>query len=260
MATSAATSAVTPAASSTVIFGDSVNAVVASPASSRWPGPVNPVTYQDTGPDYAIEGPPGGSWVLSDVAPGDMPGGITEGGIQDTSWMTGTDGPEVDWDSAAGRPFAPSQAVIPDLHGQDTGAVFQAQYVTPATVGQITRHTGTGQTYNREYAFDPVQGGLVPAPNARQDYDQTQTWDPAPGDGGGWAPWDPGYSERPILNNVAYQATPVTDSGMYGVAGAIPDRAPMNDYTAQSYEAPPDVIVNQPAGPPTSNVGGWLLG
>jgi len=260
MATKAATSATTPAAVPTVIFGDLVNVPVGDPAKTRWPGPVNPSTYSDTGPDYPIAGPPNGPWFTDDAIPGELPGGAPEGGVQDTSWMTGHDGPEVAWDSSAGAPFATSGAVNPFLHAEDTGAVFQAQHVTPAEVGLIQRHTNTGQTWNREYVFDPVTGMNVPAPNARQDYDQIQTWDPAPGDGGGWAPWDPGYAERPILNNVAYQATPVTDHGsMYGVAGDLPDRSTYS-YDASAYEAPPDPIVNQPAAPDASGGGGWLLG
>ena len=261
MATSATTRAATSAAVSTVVFGDLVNVPVGQPAKTRWPGPVNPSTYSDTGPDYPISGPPNGPWILSEIPPGQAVGGVAEGGIQDTSWMTGTDGPEVEWDSSAGAPFAPSAALNPVLHGTDTGAVFQAQHVVGAEVGLIQRHTGIGQTYNREYAFDPVTGMNVPAANPRQDYDQIQTWDPAPYDGGGWAPWDPGYAERPILNNVAYTATPVNNNGsMYGVAGALPDRSQFNQYDAAAYEAPPDPIVNQPAAPAASGGGGWLLG
>lgn len=254
--TSAATAAATPA----VNYGDMVNVAVGSPAQERWPSAIDPSQYTDAGQQYPIEGPPSGPWMLADSigsVPEEMPGG----GIQDTSWTSGTDGPQVPWDSSAGPQFAPSGAVNPDLHAQDTGAVFQAQYSAPPSIGQLQRHTGTGQTWNREYAFDPVQGMYVPAVNGRTDMDQMQTWDPAPGDGGGYAPWDPGYAERPVLLNVAYTATPVTtEANVYGVSGDLPDRAPFNAYDAQSYEAPPDPIVNQPAAPAASSTGGWLLG
>jgi len=106
-----------------------------------------------------------------------------------------------------------------------------------------------------------VQGMYVPAPNGRSNLDQRQAWDPAPGDGGGWAPWDPGYSERPVMNNLAYQAYPVTNGEtVYGVSGDLPDRAPWQNYDAQAYEAPPDPVVSQAAAPEASMGSGWLLG
>jgi hypothetical protein len=257
---SAATSAVTQAATPAVNSGDLVNVAAGNPAQERWPGSVDPSQYTDAGPEYPIAGPPAGSW-MADEFGGSVPHAEQGGGIQDMSWTTGTDGPMVPWDSSAGAPFAPSGALNPDLHGQDTGAVYQNQHVTPAAIGTLTRTTGVGQTYNREYAFDPVTGMNVPAPNGRVDYDQRQTWDPSPGDGGGYAPWDPGYAERPILLNVAYQATPVTEvPDVYGVSGALPDRAPFNAYTAESYESPADPVVNQPATPAANTGGGFLLG
>jgi hypothetical protein len=259
MASSSASSSVTPAASAAA--GNSVNVPAGYPAAERYPGPVDPVQYTDAGPEFPIEGPPSGDWVLGDAAAGSLPEQSPGGGIQDTSWTSGTDGPQLPWDSAAGAPFAPSAAVNPDLHGQDTGAVFTNQYSTPPAIGRIERQTIPGQTWNREYVFDPVQGMYVPQANGRANMDQRQVWDPAPGDGGGWAPWDPGYSERPVLLNVAYQASPVTEEGgIYGVSGALPDRAPFNAYAAQAYAAPPDPIVTQPAAPAAGTGGGWLLG
>jgi len=167
----------------------------------------------------------------------------------------------VPWDSSAGAPFAPSGALNPDLHAQDTGAVFVHHHAVPAFIGKLERTSVTGQTFNREYVFEPVNGDYVPAPNGRVDFDQRQAWDPAPGDGGGYAPWDPGYAERPILNNVAYQATPVTTVGnIYGVSGALPDRSQYQAYAATVYEQPQDPVVNQPAAPAASSGGGWLLG
>lgn len=253
-------SATTPAATSAVITGDLVNVAAGTPAQERWPGSVDPTQYTDAGPTYPVEGPAYGSWVL-DAPTGSVAEVEQGGGIQDTSWTTGTDGPQLPWDSAAGEPFAPSGAVNPELHGEDTGAVFQNQHATPAFIGSLSRQTGIGQTYNRVYAFDATTGMLVPAANGRIDYDQAQRWDPAPGDGGGYAPWDPGYAERPILLNVAYQATPVTEvPDIYGVAGQLPDKSPWNAYQAESYESPADPVVNQPAAPAASSGGGYLLG
>jgi hypothetical protein len=255
--TSATSSAGLPAVNS----GDLVNVAVGYPAQERWPGPVDPGQYTDAGPDYLIEGPPSGGWVLDDWA-GNVPEQIQGGGVQDTSWMTGTDGPQLPWDSAAGAPFAPSGAVNPDLHSTDTGAVFAAQHVVPADIGQVVRHSPAGQTWNREYAFDPVTGGNVPALNGRANYDQMQVTDPAPGDGGGWAPWDPGYAERPVYNNLAYTATEVTSEPVYtGVAGQLPDRSPWQAYSAEFYEAPASpAIAPSPAAAAGGTSDGWLIG
>lgn len=253
---------VTPAATAAAAgSGNLVNVAVGYPAPETYPGPVDPVQYTDAGPAYPVEGPAAGPWVLDDWT-GSVPVQAPGGGTGDTSWTTGTDAPMTAWDSSAGAPFAPSGALNPDLHGQDTGAVFAAQHVPAAFIGSLTRHTGTGQTWNREYAFEPVQGQYVPAPNGRTDMDQAQYWDPAPGDGGGWAPWDPGYSERPVLNNLAYQATPVTQTeGIYGVSGDLPDRSQWQAYAAQAYEAPPDPAVASPGVPAASlGGGGWVLG
>lgn len=258
--TRATTPAATPAATPAVNSGDLVNLPAGSPAQEIWPSAVDPGQYNDAGPDYPIEFAPYGSWFAEPFVT-TLPESSPGGGIQDTSWQTGTDGPQVEWDSAAGIPFTPSRAVNPLLHAEDTGAVYQKQYVIPAEIGLIRRHTGVGQTYNREYAFEPVQGQWVPALNGREDYDQRQTWDPSPHDGGGWAPWDPGYSERPIYNNVAYTATSVTSQpSQYGVSGDLPDRSQFNSYAAQAYEAPADPQVANPGAPAADTGGGWLLG
>lgn len=258
MATSV-TSATAPATVPAVDSGDLVNVAAGSPAAGRWPGAVDPATYTDAGPEYPIEGPPYGSWFaepFTEVLPESSPGG----GIQDTSWQTGTDGPMAAWDSNAGPPFAPSGPGPLELHAEDTGAVYQALHTIPAEIGQLRRQTITGQTYNREYAFNAVDGMNVPARNDRIDFDQRQPWDPAPHDGGGYAPWDPGYAERPVQLNVAYEATPVGESGMYGLSGALPDRSPYQAYAASAYESPPDPLVTQPPAPAAADAGGWLLG
>ena len=258
-ATQSSTTSATVAA--TVPFpGDLVNDPVANPAQERYPGSVDPTAYVDKGPSYTLEGPVNGPWVMNEFS-APIPNIESGGGIEDYAWTTGTDGPMVPFDSNAGEPFAPSGHIHPWLHGEDTGQVFIDSHVVPAAVGAIRRTTKIGQTYNREFQFDPVTGEYVPAPNARTNMDQRQTWDPSPHDGGGYAPWDPGYAERPIYNNVAYQVTPVTTvDNQYGVSGDLPDRSQYQAYLASSYEAPPDPIVNQPATPAASTAGGWLLG
>jgi len=259
MTASAATSATAPAATPAVDTGDLVNSAAGEPAQERWPGAVDATQYTDAGATYPLASPPYGSWQAEpfvSTVPESSPGG----GIQDTSWMTGYDAPQAAWDSNAGAPFAPSGPPPAELHAEDTGAVYQALYSPAAFVGNIERHTITGQTYNREFEFDPVQGQWVPSLNGRINYDQQQTWDPAPGDGGGWNPWDPGYAERPIYNNVAYEATPVSESGSgQGVSGALPDRAPVQSYVAEAYEAPSDPVIGQTAAPAASAGGSWWL-
>ena len=254
-----------PSAVPSALIGDYVNIPVASPATEKYPGAVSPTQYVDPGPAYPIEGP------ITPTPPSSPFGGSTPvpgsgGGIIDLSFLTGTDGPQADWDSNGGQAVTPNLsypgAAPPELHADDgTGAVAAAQTIVPAFIGALKRMTGMGQTYNREYAFEPVNGQNVPVANGRVDYDQIQSWDPAPGDGGGYAPWDPGYSERPVLLNVAYSATQVNDvPSSYGVFGALPDRSQWQVYNAQTYAAPPDPLVNQPAAPAPSNSGGWVLG
>lgn len=252
--------ATSSATTSAVDSADLVNSPAGYPVQEIWPGAVDPATYSDQGPAYPLAGPPSGTW-MSDQFGASIPEVTTGGGIQDTSWMTGNDGPVAPWDSNAGPPFAPSGAVNQELHAQDTGAVYQSQHVVPAGIGIIRRQTIPGQTYNREYVFDSVTGQYIPGPNGRTDYDQAQYHDPDPKTGGGYAPFEPGYAERPIMNNLAYEATPVIDGGsIYGVAGNLPDRAPYQDFEATSYEAPVDPIVNQPPYPAAQSGEGWLLG
>jgi hypothetical protein len=260
----ATTSATTPAATSVLNSGDLVNVPVAYPSQERYPGGIDPSQYTDEGPEYPIEGPPAGTWTLNDW-PGKIPPSPEGGGIQDTSWMSGTDGPQVPWDSVGGGPTVVNLSYPgpndPALHGEDTGAVYQAFHATPANIGSITRRTILGETMNREYAFDPVTGEYVPQPNGRSNMDQIQFWEPNPIDGD--APFYPGYAERPIFNNVAYEATQVNEiPSPYGVAGQLPDRSPYNDYAATAYTSPADPSVSQPpaASDTSSSGGGWLLG
>lgn len=259
----AITSAVQPAVSSAVNPADSVNNAVWSPAAEKYPGSIDPTQYTDTNPYHGVEGPvPGG---------GDNPFGAAHtaphagsgGGIVDLSFTTGTDATQAVWDSNGGTSVLPNLsypgATLPELHDDDgTGSVAANQFIVPAAIGKLTRRTPAGQTYTRDYVYDPVNGGLIPSVNGRIDYDQYQDWNPAPLDDGPW--WTP-YSERPVLNNIAYQATPVnTVSNQYGVNGILPDRSQFS-YGASAYLAPPDVVVDQPAAPaPSASSSGWLLG
>jgi hypothetical protein len=255
------TSSTTAAAAAAVNPADLVNVPVGGPAQERWPGALDPGQYTDQGPAFAIAGPIADPWILTDFSSGVDLGPLDGGGVQDVSWTTGTDGPQAPWDSAAGHQFAPSGALPPELHGQDTGAVFMAQHSVPPAIGQIIRAAIPAQAFNRTYDFEPVNGQLVPQLAGRMNLDQQQRWDPSPHDGGGWAPWDPGYAERPILNNVAYQATQVNDvPGTQGVAGQLPERSPFNTYGAVTYNAPPDPIVNPPAAAAAGPADGWFLG
>ena len=256
------TSSTAAAAAGATLPGDLVNVAAASPAAERWPGALDPVQYTDAGPVHATAGPPADPWILTDFGgPQDPPGPLAGGGVQDVSWTTGTDGPQAAWDSAAGPPFAPSGALPPALHGQDTGAVYTSQHVVPAAIGQLIRAAIPAQAYSRAYAFEPVNGALVPELAGRMNLDQQQRWDPSPHDGGGWAPWDPGYAERPVLNNLAYMATPVRSlDNPQSLSGALPERSPFNTYGAVTYAAPPDPIVNPPAAAAAASDTGWQLG
>jgi hypothetical protein len=259
-ATSSATSTAT---SSAVINGDLVNVNTGDPAQEKYPGAVSPQQYTDEGPSYPLEGPVQGGSQPSPYG-ALTPGSGSGGGIIDLSFTTGTDGPQERYPEACSTPVALSfpGARPPALHADDgSGAVAAAQTVVPAFIGQLLRKTPTGQTYNRQWQFDTVNGQWVPSPNGRIDYDQIQMHDPAPGDGGGYAPWDPGYAERPVLLNVAYQATPVTSvNSQYGVNGFLPDRSQWQAYQAETYAAPPDPIANPTETPAVSNGSGWLLG
>lgn len=232
---------------------DLVNVPAGQPAQERWPGALDPAVHTDSGtvsPQFA--GP-----VFGDQAPepfGDtLPHLASGGGWQDTGPETGHDAPILPWDSSAGGPFAPSGPVDPDLHGTDTGGVWVKEYVVPAEIGTLTRRTMTGQTWNRVAETQTEKIGQ--AVNNRLDLDQQQWHDPD-----GYDPWTIPYAERPILNNVAYEAMPIqpTDSS-YTPAGALPDMSAYS-YAAQAYEAPPDpAVASAPA--PAANVGsGWLSG
>ena len=260
----ATTSAAKPAAissvasSTAIVQGDLVNVPAGKPASPIWPGAVNPVQYTDPGPGYPVEGPV--SRAHNPIIPGDIPLADSGGGVLDETYMQGTDAPMVPWDSSAGEPFAPSGALNPALHGQDLGAVAIHQETVPAFIGALRRFSPAGQTYNTEAETQTEKVSFTA--NGRMNYDQYQTLDPSPGDGGGYAPWDPGYAERPVLLNVAYQATGVSpEANQYGVNGVLPDRSQWNAYQASAYETPAEPVVSQNA--PVQQVpqvtGGWLL-
>lgn len=244
----------------------SVNVAAGSPATEKYPGAVDPQVYTEDYPaPFPIQGPNPAAGVSPYGA--QTPPAGSGGGIIDTTYLTGTDAPEAVWDSAGGTAVTPNLsypgALPPNLHEDDgSGAVAAAQTVVAAAIGKLIRKTPTGQTYNRDYAFEPVNGQLVPSANGRVDFDQIQEWDPAPGDGGGYAPWEVPYAERPVLLNVAYQQTPVTNVGnQYGVNGFLPDRSQWNSFQAETYAAPPDPVVNQSPAPAASSMGtGWLPG
>jgi hypothetical protein len=241
----------TSAAARAAVPVNAVNEPVAWPGAERYPGAVSPDEY---GPGSFT--PPGGGAGPTATAPGPQPFGAElppepmGGGYDDTVWASGHNGPQVPWDSSAGRPFAPSGALDPELHSQDTGGVWKREHVIPAGIGKLSRRAPAAQTYDRLSATQQSIG--LTAPNNRQDLDQYQDWDPD-----GYAPWSIPYSERPIFNNVAYQPVATTDPGTaYGAAGALPDMSPY-DYQAVAYQAPPDPSV-QPA--PAAAAGGMIGG
>jgi hypothetical protein len=254
MATPSTASAATSAADSSTDPVDLVNSPAGYPVQEIWPGAVDASQYTDPGdiPPGAPAGPPYGSWgaePFTETLPEQAPGG----GYQDTSWMTGHDAPQAAWDSSAGEPFAPSGAVDPLLHAEDTGAVFVHEYVVPAEIGKLTRRTAAGQTYN-EVAPTQTEIGQT-TPNGRTNLDQQQWHDPD-----GFNPWEIPYSERPIQNNLAYEAVATSSDGGYGVAGALSDRS-VYDYAAVAYESPPDPDVSvAPVGTSGDSGigGGWV--
>lgn len=254
----AVTSAVTPAAEPAANPVNYVNDPVAVPTTERYPGPVDPLQYGEG--SYQPPGGPGGppyggygSQPFTETLPEQAPGG----GYQDTSWMTGHDAPMVPWDSSAGAPFAPSGPVDPLLHGEDTGAVFVKEYVIPAGIGKLTRRTMIGQTTVRNGSGDQVYKDNQTSPNGRADLDQQQWHDPD-----GYNPWNIPYSERPVLNNLAWENVPTNSGGPYAVAGGLSDRSPYNDYAAVAYEAPSDPAVATLAANAGSDSpgigGGWV--
>lgn len=253
--------AVTPAASPAVNSAvNSVNDPVGNPATPRFPGAVDPSQY-GTGRTAPAPGGPSGP-VAGEIGPQPFtartPASISGGGYQDTAWLSGTDAPMVPWDSQAqqGTYVAPSYpgAVNPDLHGDDTGGVYRMQHSVPAAINPLTRRTTTGQTTTRESGTLTLKDGAT-SPNGRIDMDQYQSQT------GGYAPHTIPYAERPVLNNLAYQATALTpESAQYVPSGDLPDNAPYG-YSAQAYEAPPDPYVGTAGSPAASDSGigdGWV--
>jgi hypothetical protein len=245
--------AATSAADPVIDPAYSVNDPVGYPAQEIYPGALNPSVHTDAG--YAAPGGVGdtietGVSTFGEVLPSSPEGG----GYWDSSFLTGHDGPQEAWDSSSGEPFAPSGAVNPELHGEDTGAVRQFEYVTPAEIGTLTRRTSYGQTFNRIAPTLETIGQT--APNDRTDMDQYQVHNPD-----GHDPWDIPYSERPIYNNVAYEAEGINPTGSpYTPSGYLPDRSAF-DYAAQAYEEPPDPSMGIPATPATTDTGigeGWV--
>lgn len=253
-ATGAATAAAGQAASSVLDPVDLVNVPAGFPAQEIYPGAVTPAQYEDPGaPPQPRTGPVVGEQqpqIFATPAIEAQPGG---GGVQDLSDYCGHDAPQVAWDSSAGQPFAPSGSLDPVLHGEDTGGVYRDEHVIPAAIGSLTRTTDTAQTYNRLSATQSTIGQTEP--NGRTNLDQAQYHNPE-----GYQPWEIPYSERPIQNNLAYEAMPVTAGGSGLIPdGSLPDRSPY-DYAAQAYEAPPDPDVSVvPAGTGTGNIGGGFL-
>lgn len=235
---SAVQPAATPAGSSAVDSVDLVNVPGGQTAQERYSGAVDPSQY---GPGSAtvmgsVAGPVAGNWPTQPFG-ADVPVQAPGGGVQDSAWTTGHDGPSVDWDSNAGAPFAGSQAVDPDLHAEDSGGVFIKQHVTPAATGRLQRLTVFGQTFNRVAPTQELIGQN--APNGRQNRDEAQYQTPAYGN----RAYDIGYAERPIYNNLAYEAHPVTDAqSPYVPSGALPDNSQYS-YAAVAYEQPPDPSV-----------------
>lgn len=252
----AATPAASSAAAAAATAADAVNQPVADGiASPIWPGAVNPVQYAEPGlltRAQSISGPglPGQQF----AEPPPLPEGGA-GGYQDTSWITGHDAPQAPWDSLAGPPFAPSGAIAAaDTHGQDTGAVFTHEHVTPPDIGQLTRRTLPGQTMNEVFRFDPVTGERLSVPNGRTNSDQYQE-----ANCDAYDPVTVGYAERPVYNNLAYEAAAYTGPGVYSPGGQLPDLSPYG-YAAAAYQAPPDPAVNVIAPAAAGGIGGgWVL-
>lgn len=254
---SAATPAAQSAAGSAVDPVDLVNVPAGYPAQERYPGAVDPAQYEPSGAGTQPRSGP----VLGGQAPQPFTGQIPEmepgGGYADMPWHH--DGPELAWDSSAGQPFAPSGALNPDLHAADSGGVLKFQHVTPAAIGSLTRHTATGQTYNR---VAPTQTEIgMTAANGRRNLDEQQWHDPDAVEG--YGPFRLPYSERAIQNNVAYEAVPIDPlPSPYAPAGQLPDMSPYNSYPAVAYEQPQDPAVTLAGATPQASSpgigGGWV--
>jgi len=251
----AATQSAAQSATQSAVDTNVVNDAVAVPATERYPGSVDPAQY---GPgQYAPPGGPSGPVTgqygeepFTSTVPEQAPGG----GYWDASFLTGTDGPSVPWDSSAGEPFAPSGAINPALHGEDLGATHVKQHVVPAAIGSLTRRTETGQT--TVTVADTQTTKVDVAPNNRVNLDQYQDWNPD-----GYDPWTIPYSERPVLNNLAWNAVALQQVNTpYGVAGVLPDRSPYDAGLAVAYQAPPDPAVTTATPQANESVGAeWVL-
>lgn len=249
-ATPAAASSATPAVTAADLVNQVTQAGVASPV---YPGAVDPDTYLN----------PGDLTRSQDIADGPLPGQEFSatlpapsegGGYQDTSWETGHDAPQGPWDNQPYPGLPPGPVGYADTHGADTGAVYQAEHVVPPDIGRLTRRAIPGQTMNEVFQFDPVTGERLSVPNGRVNLDQYQAQNSDAFD-----PWEPGYSERAIYNNLAYEAAAHTGTGIYSPDGSLPDLAP-HDYAAQAYQAPPDPATSV-ATPSSGGIGGgWVLG
>lgn len=254
---SSITASASPAASSAAVPADLVNVPAGYPAQERYPGAVGATEHLDPGPDNPARTGPvlgqQGSQPFRTVIPQMEPGG----GVADMPWTH--DGPELPWDSSSGEPFAPSGPVDPDVHGQDTGGVRRHEHVIPAAIGVLTRETGTGQTWHRVAATQSAIGQT--APNGRVNLDQQQWHNPDAREGFG--PFPQPYSERPILNNLAYQPAPMDAiPSSYAPDGGLPDMSAYQSYPAIAYDQPADPAVGSASQVPQASAGiggGWVL-
>ena len=236
---------------------DAVNAPAGYPAAERWPGALDPAEHTDpgdldprfAGPVYGDQGPEPFARSLPHVQP-------SGGGWVDVAPDMGHDGPQLPWDSAAGPPFLGSGPVNPDLHGDDTGGVWLKTYAVPAEIGTLARVTIPAEANDRLANSQEIIGQTQAA--GRTNLDQQQWHDPD-----GYGPWTIPYAERPLQNNVAFEALPIlpTDS-VYTPSGALPDRSPVQSYPAVVYEPPADPQTVYARSPATASTpgGGWVLG
>lgn len=241
------------AVGSTANVGNLVNNPVAVPATEQYPGAVNPDLYNQPGTvDPARGGPVIGTTAVvpfRSSEPLQQDGG---GGVQDTAWVQGHDAPTEPWNSSAGEPFAPSGALNPDLHGEDTGGVFAKEHVIGPAFGPLRRATIPGQTHVNLASTRTTIGQTEP--NNRINWDQAQYNDHA-----GHAPRPINYSERPILNNIAYQSIATTGGSPYTPDGSLPNRAPL-PYGSQAYAAPPDPLISDAPQAGGTSSGRWTIG
>lgn len=254
---SAATPAAQASTGSAVDPVDLVNVPAGYPAQERYPGAVDPELYGTGGTESQAKAGPVLGQQGSQPFISEVPEMEQGGGYADMPWHH--NGPELAWDSSAGQPFAPSGPVSPDLHAADSGGVRKFQHVTPAAIGVLTRHTMSGQTFNRLAATQTEIG--MTASNGRADLDQQQWHDPGAAEGFG--PFPLPYSERALQNNVAYESTSIDPiPSPYAPAGQVPDMAPYNSYPAVAYQQPQDpavAIAHQVPQAQSSGIGGgWV--